>query len=356
MDVNERRARAGKEAAEWWTEMQAAELSLERREAFVDWLRESQLHVAEMLQVLEVHDGLAHFKRWAHISTAATDQDDASDTIVALPSMPARPAPSSFQYETARPERKPWLRRAPSLIGVAASALLAVGVSVWISVSGQIIETERGERREVALSDGSVLQVDPETRMRVKLHDDSRRLVILERGRALFRVAKDPERPFMVRANGTVARAVGTSFAVETQMQDVIVTVAEGKVAVSVPPLPGKNEVEPELAAMLIADQQLTVAGSGASPSVRRVDSQRELAWASGRLVFEHTPLPRVLHEFNRYNQVQMRIDDAALAERRISGTFDASDPESFLAFIRTVAHVEVVRDNARNLVIRPGA
>nr|WP_298721324.1 FecR domain-containing protein [uncultured Steroidobacter sp.] len=353
MDVNERRARAGREAAEWWTEMQAAELSLERREAFVDWLRESPVHVSEMLQVLEVHDGLAHFKRWAQIGTGATEQDDASDTIVALPSLPARSAPSPFG--ATRYEQKHRFGRTSYLVGIAASALLAVGVSFWLGVSGQIIETERGERREVALSDGSVLQVDPETRMRVKLRDDSQRLVILEHGRALFRVAKDPERPFMVRANGTVARAVGTSFAVETQMRDVIVTVAEGKVAVSVPPLPGKNDVDAELAAMLIADQQLTVAGSGASPSVRRVDSQRELAWASGRLVFEHTPLSRVLHEFNRYNQVQMRIDDAQLAERRISGTFDASDPESFLAFIRTVAHVEVVRDNARNLVIAPG-
>ncbi|WP_116813634.1 FecR family protein [Steroidobacter cummioxidans] len=355
MDAIERRRRAGKEAAEWWTEMQSADMSLERREAFVEWLRESALHVSEMLHVVEMHDGLAHFKRWSHIGTAGSEQDDDSDTVVEFSSIAARPTASSSRYETTQTDKRHWLQRAPYVAGIAASSLLVLGISLWLSMSGQTIETERGERRELALSDGSVLQVDPETKMRVKLHDSSRRLVILEHGRALFRVAKDPERPFMVRANGTIARAVGTSFAVETQMQDVIVTVAEGKVAVSVPPLPGSDNVEPEIAAMLIADQQLTVGGSGASPSVRKVDSERELAWASGRLVFEHTPLPRVLHEFNRYNRVQMRVDDAELAQRRISGTFNASDPDSFLAFIRTVAKVDVVRDNARNLVITPG-
>jgi transmembrane sensor len=352
MDANERRARAGKEAAEWWTEMQAADMPLERREAFVEWLRESTLHVSEMLQVVEVHDGLAHFKRWPHISTAGSEHEDASDMVVDFTSIASPPA---SLHEAALRQSRLRQKRTPYVFGIAASVLMAVGLSLWFGLSGQIIETDRGERREVALSDGSVLQVDPETKMRVKLHDSSRRLVVLEHGRALFRVAKDPDRPFLVRANGTVARAVGTSFAVEKQMQDVIVTVAEGKVAVSVPPHPSAGNAEPELAAMLIADQQLTVGGAGASPSLRKVDSARELAWATGRLVFEHTPLPRVLNEFNRYNRVQMRVDGAQLAERRISGTFNASDPDSFLAFIRTVANVEVVRDDARNLIITPG-
>lgn len=353
MDENERRARAGREAAEWWTEMQTAEMPLERRVAFVGWLRDSPLHVSEMLQVVEVHDGLAHFKRWARIGTEGSEQDDTLDRVVEFSPTAAKSAAAASQ--PAPQENKRGLRRGSFLAGMAASALIVLAVSVWFSLSGQVIETERGERREVALADGSVVQVDPETRMRVKMLDSSRRLVILEHGRALFRVAKDAERPFLVDANGTVARAVGTSFAVETRMQDVIVTVAEGKVAVSVSPPPGTSNAEPELAAMLIANQQLTVGGAAASASVRKVDSERELAWASGRLVFEHTPLPRVLEEFNRYNRVQMRVDDAELAQRRISGSFNASDPDSFLAFMRTVANVEVARDDARNLIITPG-
>lgn len=66
----------------------------------------------------------------------------------------------------------------------------------------------------MALGDGSVLQVDPETTLAVHV-DEDRQQVTLERGRALFRAAKDPKRPFTVRADGTIVRAIGTTFAVE---------------------------------------------------------------------------------------------------------------------------------------------
>lgn len=350
MDANERRTRAGMEAAEWWAEMRAAEMPRARREAFVEWLRESPLHVSEMLHVVQVDDALTHFERWTRISTEGSAQDDtvlefARPRSLAPTNLPESPVAPTL---TGRGRRhRVWLAA-----GVAASSLLVVGLSVWLSLSGQIIETERGERREVALADGSVLQVDPQTRMRVKLREKTRRIE-LEQGRALFRVAKDPQRPFIVQANDTVARAVGTSFAVEHKSQDVVVTVAEGKVAVSVLPA-NARQAGPDLFAMLIANEQLTVDRSGSSASVRKVDSNRELAWTRGRLVFDDTPLAQVLSDFNRYNRVQLRIEDAALAARPVSGTFDASDPESFIAFIQTVAQVDVVRDDARNVTIAP--
>ena len=344
MDTNERRARAGMEAAEWWTEMQSVHMPRQRRESFVKWLCESPIHVSEMLHVVQVHDALAHFERWTRIDTEGAVADE---TVVEFCNavVPAQPAPEADTRSVWR--RTPWLAA-----GMAASALLVLGMSLWLSLSGQTIETERGERREVALADGSVLQVDPQTRMRVKLRD-SERIVELERGRALFRVAKDPQRPFLVYANGTVARAVGTSFAVEHETQDVVVTVAEGKVAVSVSH-PEDLRHEPELAAVLVANQQLTVDQAGSTTSVRKVDSERELAWTRGRLVFDDTPLAQVVADFNRYNRVQLRIDDASLGARTVSGTFDASDPDSFLAFIESVARVSVARDNHHNVTITP--
>jgi len=349
MDANERRTRAGMEAAEWWAEMRAADMPRPRREAFVAWLRESPLHVSEMLRVVQLDDALGRFEHWDRISTEASGQND---TVLEFSGNGSLESSRQEGPATAAPTTPPraTLSRRWLAAGMAASSLLVLGVSLWLSSSGQTIETERGERREIALADGSVLQVDPETRMRVKLQEKSRRIV-LDRGRALFRVAKDPQRPFLVQANGTVVRAVGTAFAVEHGAQDVVVTVAEGKVAVSVRP---RNEpsANPELSAVLIANEQLTVNRSGASSGVRRVDSERELAWTRGRLVFDNTPLAQVLSDFNRYNRVQLRIEGATLAARPVSGTFDASDPESFIAFIQTVARVDVVREDTGNVTI----
>lgn len=54
------------------------------------------------------------------------------------------------------------------------------------------------------------------------------RRVQLEHGRALFRVTKNAQRPFLVNADNTSVRAGGTAFGVETGRRGVVVTVASG--------------------------------------------------------------------------------------------------------------------------------
>jgi ferric-dicitrate binding protein FerR (iron transport regulator) len=49
-------------------------------------------------------------------------------------------------------------------------------------------------------------------------------------------------------------------------------------------------------------------------------------------------------------------VSDEVLATRRVSGVFDASDPESFIAFIQTVARVRVTRSNAADITLAMGA
>ena len=258
---------------------------------------------------------------------------------------------------------------------VAAALLVVAGLTAWllIGLRGQVIETQRGERRQMALADGSVVQVDPETRLKVDYEEHTRR-VELERGRALFHVAKNSERPFLVRVRNTTVRAVGTAFAVEEADHTVVVTVAEGRVAVLNEPVtesqlpdtaspqktaasavkrvdeaprsdkpPSSGSAATEI--ILTANQQVTVAGVGTAEPVREVDSARVLSWAEGRLIFENESVERAVSEFNRYNRIQLNVNDAALAQRPISGVFSASDPESFVAFIQSVAAVRVTRN-----------
>jgi len=214
---------------------------------------------------------------------------------------------------------------------------------------GKVISTERGERREVALADGSVVQMDPETTLRVKYRDEERR-VYLDRGRALFRVAKNASRPFLVEARDTTVRAVGTAFGVEYEARDVIVTVAEGRVAIFRTTDSGRDGTA--AAPLLVADQQITVRASAETEPVRAVDSGKALAWAQGRLIFESTTVEEAVRQFNRYNRIQIRIADEQLARRPVSGVFSAADPESFVAFIRSVVPVKITRDDAADITI----
>src|SRR6266853_725122 len=386
MDASDRRRRAAAEAAEWWVQLQG-EASRGEHERYVDWLRESSVHVAEMLRVAQVHGALAQFERWSELATGGSG--DEGGTVVALP-VPAPETRSSLESP------KPLPRRWRLAASIAAMLIVAAGLAAALlfALRGQVIETQRGERRQVALADGSLVQVDPETRLRVNYESRTRR-VILERGRALFHVAKNPERPFLVQADDTTVRAVGTAFAVEQGADAVVVTVAEGRVAVfpahaspaaeaaaasrrepiaqpaATPARPSTNhaasppdsktpsavtESSPGMGGageiFLVANEQVTVAASGSAEPVRTVDSGRALAWAEGRLIFENAPVERAVAQFNRYNRIQLAVNDATLARRPISGVFSAADPESFVAFIQSVATVRVTRSQKDDITI----
>jgi transmembrane sensor len=385
MDASDRRKRAAEEAAEWWLTLQG-DVSRSEREQYVLWLRESALHVAEMLRIAQVHSALTRFKRWEHIPTDDAERSSGEVVELALPARIVAPPPA----KRSRPLR---------LAAVAAGMLLVlVGAAAFLYLMpDQVIQTERGERREVALADGSVVQVDPETRLRV-VYETNIRSVFLQRGRALFHVAKNARRPFVVKVDDTTVRAVGTAFAVEQGQDSVVVTVAEGKVAVrpshavdaqrqenpsdglqssqvrnphdelpKLPPVPA-SRVAPVVVGMsrtpqdplhvgvgeivLTANEQVIVEGSGTAEPVREVDSQRALAWAEGRLVFDNDSVGYAVREFNRYNRIQLTVHDAALARRTISGVFSAEDPESFVAFIQSVAPVHITRDDAADIAI----
>jgi len=419
MAASNRHKRASEEAAAWWVRLQDEALPRAEREQFVDWLRESAVHVAEMLRVAKVHGALEQFRRWAHVSTDGADEDNIVSLGMPSPvtggSTPSidregegaasgPPPPVSFPF-----------RQRLRLYALAASFTAIVIAGAWplISLRGQTIQTERGERREVALPDGSVVAVDPETRLRVKFEEHTRR-VFLDRGRALFRVAKNSDRPFLVQADGTTVRAVGTAFGVERRKQGIMVTVAEGTVAVfqedsalsppsrgdntttsqasnisqnrntatenpgaetlrGVPPPSASNGEGPSASdarrervgefptrqaaeVLLTAGEQVIMQSSGTAEPVRKVDSDRKLAWAKGRLDFDNETVATAVEEFNRYNRVQLHVADEVLAKRPVSGVFDASDPESFIAFIQTVAPVRVARSNAADIILTMAA
>jgi transmembrane sensor len=376
MDASERRKRASSEAADWFARLQAGEMDHAERQQYVEWLRESYVHVTEMLRIAQIHGELKQFGHWARLSTGPKT---AEDNVVQLPA----PLDDNL-FQTTGEGRGPrhgkgeGHQRPPlMLFAVAATVVLVVATALVLPrIRGQVIETERGERREVVLSDGSVLQVDPETRLRVK-YADAVRQVFLERGRALFHVAKNAHRPFLVQADGTTVRAVGTAFGVEQQTRGVTVTVAEGKVAVFGPSQPLGDGARTEDSGLsksgallhrhsvlstqssalsptlfLTADQQVTVPNIGATEPVRKVDSHRALAWAEGRLIFQNDELGTVIAQFNRYNHVQLSVVDPALAAKPVSGVFNAADPEAFIAFLQSVTAVEIVRDGDRGITI----
>jgi len=335
MDQSERRARAAQEAAEWVLRLQEQNMTRAQRAEYVQWLRESPLHVAEMLRVSHVHGALTHFPHWNEIEPVD----------VSFPKTSAFERPGAMETRGTEESES----RRPVWSWAAAVAAVLVTVSLVITYVAyrdpQTIRTGAGERREVTLADGSLVRVSPKTTLRVHFTEHERSVLLLS-GNAVFRVAKDRTRPFLVETDHARVRAVGTEFGVEHQADEVIVTVEEGRVAVA---QPGAG-FAPDLGALplievsLGADQQVVVPQAGPMGLIRKVNSRRELSWADGRLVFEQASVSEVAQRFNRLNRIHIEIHDPKLAARPVSAVFNASDPEAFIVFLESVANVRVLR------------
>jgi len=339
-DLEIRRQRALEEAAAWLVRLQSNALSLTDRSALTDWLRESPLHVAAMLRVSQTDRALASFDAWDSIPVGPGAVGDAVIDWPSSPPVRQRSVPSKF-----------FRLRTVAAVAFAIVLMSAVAAELWWRgiIGGPTFETATGERRDVALADGSTLRLGPQTRVRVQL-TQGERWIALQQGEAVFKVAKDPTRPFDVYAGAARVRALGTEFGIEKRDAAILVTVAEGRVAVSQndPALfLHSGSLASEGAVALVAGDQLSVPTQGTGRSrLRKVDSGHSLAWANGRLIFENDTLGTVLERFNQYNSVQLKVTDPRLAERRISGSFDATDLESLLAFLHSAVPANAQRSS----------
>jgi len=185
------------------------------------------------------------------------------------------------------------------------------------------IATSKGGTREVALREGSHVTLNTLTRLRPTMTASVRR-IDLDEGEALFDVAPDPNRPFIVYAGDLSVRAVGTSFTVRrTGPEAIRVVVTEGVVEV------GRGE---EVLGRVHAGIAFAV-NADSSPVITMLNPaqvESALAWRSGRLDLQGMTLGEAAEEFSRYSDIKIRVDDTSIADRHITGIYATNDPEGF--------------------------
>jgi|GEM_PF-233211 len=119
-------------------------------------------------------------------------------------------------------------RRAMAGWALAAGVAGVAGFLSWQRMAPSTeYATGVGEQSAVQLADGSVITLNTSSRVSVRLSGGQRRVEIL-RGQANFEVAKDPSRPFIVRAGNGEVRALGTAFDVYERGEDTVVTLEFG--------------------------------------------------------------------------------------------------------------------------------
>jgi transmembrane sensor len=293
-DSDQQKGAIRSEAVGWVLRLDAPEASAADRAACKDWLARDVRHISAFRDAELVFHGARDALR--------------------LPARVARPA---------------WRRRAAWM----APTAIAAGILLFFALGGPLrLQADAiaglGEQPVLTLPDGSTVQLDSASAVAFTF-DATRREVHLLRGEAYFRVAPDATRPFTVRAAGGSSTALGTEFDVRLTDEGAEVGVTEHAVRVVAPAAEG-----PAQEATLREGQQVAYGRDGRLGPVRGADPTAMAAWRGGTLVVENATLASVVERIGRRTRARIVIATDQLAQRRISGSFDISDPLAALAVL----------------------
>lgn len=314
------------EAADWLTRLQRPEVDETDWLAFDAWLAEPGAQEAyDAIQAVDEEI----FHRGPTIRTA-----------LSKPRHAASRQPFSVDWR--------WLGG----LGPAAAALVvAVVLAPWGELLPQpdtLYATAKGESRAVQLADGSRIDLGVDSHLSVRLEPNARRVTVHD-GQALFDVAHDARRPFVITAGDETVRVLGTRFDVRRRDGQLSVTVLRGLVEVST-----DGQDEP---VRLHPGQMLEHVEGGASITVSKVAAEDQIGWKSGRLVYRDQPLGRIVSDLNHYFDRPLRLEGEHTADLRFSGVLIVDGQDAMVRRLSSLMPISATpTDDAIVLRGRPSA
>ncbi len=328
-----------KEAAHWIARLDRDEaLSAEERDVLRKWIHTSSAHRQALQEAAELWDSL-------NILTVSAPQ--------LVEGITKKPAINEGADLRSRLRYSRWKRFA---YAASIAVILVAGMLLFrpgsLSNSNGYYATAIGDQRTIELADGSVIELNTDTQMKVEFARNVRDVKLL-RGEAYFTVAKVENMPFQVNAGVGQVVAVGTAFSVYLKDKSVDVTVTEGRVAIgSASPGAGAPQTKREsvIAEGPTAEEpvfvdagQLAIIRNSppdqhdeASKVIERHQlSDRELLqrtlWKDGVLAFSRAPLHEVIAEISRYTTLDIQFSNQVVAEMPVIARFPIGDTELML-------------------------
>jgi len=380
------------EASDWFVDFRVGDVDATARERFDEWLRRSPEHIRAYMEIAQTYVELPVLELAGKIDVdSLIAYANSRDSVVPFDSAGhVRP----HALKTSRHDRATTRERYPRrLLAAAAAIVLSIaGVVWWNAEQHPLYATDIGERRSITLADGSTVDLNARSKLRIDFSKNERRVELLD-GQALFQVAKDKNRPFIVASGSATVRAVGTQFDVYRKDSGTTVTVLEGRVAVysttpgggtaapppaksrpfsdspsapvqpqasaratshsnAMPPIPtGLTDPSQTAAIFLSAGEQVTVTPAEVLPMPAHADIAATTAWMERRLIFDGSKLSDVVQEFNRYNRRQLVIEGTQLSDFHVSGVYSSTDPASLIRFLREQPGLTITEDDNQVLI-----
>ncbi len=229
-------------------------------------------------------------------------------------------------------------------IAAACAVMAAVGVAAdnySTKPQVQAFETPVGGHETLKLADGSRIELNTNTKLRISLNA-GQRLVWLDRGEAYFEVRHNAASPFSVVTDGHRVTDLGTKFVIRTEANSLRVALIEGRARFETASVWNQPQ------SILLTPGDVVIATRN-NLSMERQPAHLlddELGWRRGMLVFDRTPLADVVAQFNRYNRTKLSVSGRA-AQMKIDGTFPANNIDDFLHLAREVLGLRVEQQSA---------
>jgi transmembrane sensor len=264
------------------------------------------------------------FEQWLHASPAHADAYDRLEVLsleldrdrVAIEKALDAPAPAGERRRTiartsGRPSRRAWLAAG----ALAACAVLGIGIANRQQQNApfETYRTAPGETRMVVLADGTHINLNAGSTIRVSLGRTARRVEMAD-AEAVFDVTHDPARPFLITAGDRQVRVVGTEFNLRHRLDRVVLTVRRGVVEV-------RPAMAPEATPTRVRGGQQLVHRDGGGPAVLSAPGpDAAFAWTTGQLIYDQQPLSEVASDLTRRFATPVRLADPALGRTPFSG------------------------------------
>jgi transmembrane sensor len=322
------------EAAAWHARINDPDTTVEDWEAFTFWLEASEANLVAYHDVEDVDNHVANMQ--SELASMAQLTDTRSDNELTGSSQNVRQT-MSYVSSFSRIQ-----------VPLVAFSLLILAALILPQFNYDQIDKPQFEQfvaaprqsKSIAIADGSTINLNRNSSLGVSLTDHERRVELMQ-GEALFDVAKDKNRPFVVAMAETEIRVVGTKFNVLRHNQRITVTVAEGIVAVEVKS-DDLGENIPKVYT-LTAGQQLHYDHPNSDIINRPVNVDNVLAWQEGQLIYENAKLSEVIADLERYSD---KTFTASASSRDIlfSGVLLVDDIEASLLVLQSSLPIEVTR------------
>jgi ferric-dicitrate binding protein FerR (iron transport regulator) len=228
-------------------------------------------------------------------------------------------------------------------LSVAASLVLLLGF-LWFVIPGaenhkSSLIVANNTQEEIVLNDGSVITLNKDSRFSCNQpFDDDQRIVEID-GEGYFQVKGDKEWPFIVHAGGMTIKVTGTRFNVRAypNLNVTEVAVLEGEVEVSASAKSATEILKKEQTALFDKKSGELLIKPSTDPNI--------LAWLTGKMSFDETPLPVVAETLERVYGVNIQISDTTLTDEKLTARFSQNSLDFVLEVVCVTFNLQSKRE-----------